>query len=166
MESINTYYEDYVHLSEFVESNHGLLFDSERSDILVQIFSGLYKQDVIARLSAEIATLVPHAKIIGTTTSGEIMNGQVTGLKIVLSFTVFRNTTVKTGIFYKEDQDEFNLGREVASTLGSDKSKLLILFATGVSFDSDQMLKGIPGGNLLKVFLSIPVNVEGVFCRI
>lgn len=141
METINTYYEDFTSLSKFVESNHHVLFDLEVSDILVQVFSGQNKPDVLLRLSSEILELIPNAKIIGTTTSGEIMNGQVTGLNIAISFTVFHNTMVKTAIFPKQEQHEFDLGKYIASELVSDMAKVLILFATGL--DSDQVLKGI-----------------------
>ncbi|SMD05180.1 sensor domain-containing diguanylate cyclase [Sporomusa malonica] len=143
MKTINTFYEDFNNLSEFVKNNRNILFSHENSAVLVQVFSGQCDQEFLERLLVEITELVPDALILGTTTSGEIMNGQVTGLKTVLSFSIFKQTILNAGFFPKENQNDFELGLEIASTLGRGEAKLLILFATGGTINSNSVLKGI-----------------------
>ncbi|MBU2703244.1 diguanylate cyclase (GGDEF)-like protein [Sporomusaceae bacterium BoRhaA] len=153
MKTINTFYEDFNGLSEFVRNNQNILRSNENSAVLVQVFNGQCDQEFFKRLLAEIAELVPDALILGTTTSGEIINGQVNGLKTVLSFSIFKRTVVKAGFFPKGNQNDFDLGRKIASTLGGGKAKLLILFATGRTMNSTAVLKGVES-----VFPGLPVT--------
>lgn len=143
METLNTFYEDYRNLSKFVQRNHDSLFGSDKIAVLVQIFTGRCEQAFLARISAEITGLIPHVRIIGTTTSGEIMNGQISGLRTVLSFSVFHHSVIKSGFFPKSGEDDFTLGQKIASDLGSDSAKVLILFSTGLSVNAKDMLWGI-----------------------
>lgn len=143
MEIINTFYDDYAGLAEFVDKHQEALARSDKAAVLVQVFSGQCEQDYLERLTAQIAGLLPHACIIGTSTSGEIMNGQVSGLKTVLSFAVFRYSQVTVGCFVKGDQDDYELGQQIASELGRDKAKVLILFSTGMTVNANKMLRGI-----------------------
>jgi len=143
LKTINTFYEDFKGLSKFIQNNQNILCSRENSAVLVQVFSGQGDQESLERLLAEITELVPYAFILGTTTSGEIMNGQVNGLKTVLSFSIFKRTIIKAGFFPKGNQNDFDLGLKIASTLGSDKAKLLILFATGGTINSNSVLKGV-----------------------
>lgn len=143
METINTFYEDFKDLSEFVQNNQNILCSHENSAVLVQVFSGQCDQQFLKRLLAEITELVPYALILGTTTSGEIMNGQVTGIKTVLSFSFFKQTIINAGFFPKGNKNDFELGLKIASTLGRGMPKLLILFATGGTINSNSVLKGV-----------------------
>lgn len=151
MKTINTFYEDYTSLSEFVKKNKAILLNPNRSAILVQIFSGRCDSAFLANMSEEINQLVPQACVIGTTTSGEIMNGQVSGLKTVLSFSVFNHSSIKAEILPKSG-DDFKLGRVLASKLGGDRARLLILFAAGQSVNAKDMLQGVQS-----VYPNLPV---------
>lgn len=152
METINTYYEDYYKLLEFVEENRSTLFCPDNSAILVQVFSGRCDPAFLSSVSAEISRLTPHVHILGTTTSGEIMDGQVTGLKTVLSYSIFRHTTVACSAFPKNGQDDFELGRQIATKLGNDSARVLILFANGQSVNPEELLVGVQS-----VYPSLPV---------
>jgi diguanylate cyclase (GGDEF)-like protein len=143
MKTINTYYEDFDGLSKFVQSNQNILDPHGNSTVLIQVFSGQCDRDFIKKLLAELTELMPHAHILGTTTSGEIMDGKVSGLKTVLSFSVFNRTMMRTGIFPKGSLNDFDLGRKIASLLGGRKAKLLILFSTGGAVNSNSVLKGV-----------------------
>ncbi|SDE16364.1 sensor domain-containing diguanylate cyclase [Sporomusa acidovorans] len=142
MQTLNTLYEDFIGLSRFVQQNHGIFLDSGQQTILVQIFSGHCEKSFLAQLTAEIKSLLPHAVIIGTTTSGEIVNGQVVGLQTVLSFSILKKSAITSGFFRATGNRDFELGQHIAAKLGNDRTKLLILFATGLS-DPQEMLMGI-----------------------
>ncbi|MGI6091821.1 MAG: FIST N-terminal domain-containing protein [Negativicutes bacterium] len=151
MKTINTFYEDYSGLNKFVKKNKEVLFNQNRSAVLAQIFSGRCDNAFLANLAEEINQLVPQACIIGTTTSGEIMNGQVSGLRTVISFSVFQHSSITAEILPKNG-DDFELGRVLASKLGSDRAKLLILFAAGLAVNTKDMLQGVQS-----VYPSLPV---------
>ncbi|KUO64506.1 MAG: hypothetical protein APF84_10460 [Gracilibacter sp. BRH_c7a] len=147
MDTLNTYYESREDLITFVKEYHDILFNNQPT-VLVQVFSGICEKEFIQRLTAEISELVPHAKIIGTTTAGEIMNGQVSEIKIVISFAMFYHTETRHKLFFKEKaQNDFELGQSIASSLCSDRTKVLILFATGLTINANQLLKGVQSIN-------------------
>jgi len=143
VKTINTYYKDYLGLVEFVQQHQQLLVSQENTAILVQVFSGRYEAEFIERLTGEILAVLPLAYIVGTTASGVIMNGEVSGLNTVLSISVFQHAVLRGRSFHKVDQEDFQFGRHIAASLASVAAKALILFGTGNSFNVDQVLKGI-----------------------
>jgi diguanylate cyclase (GGDEF)-like protein len=143
MKTINTYYHDFYGLAEFVRNNQDILGSDGHSATLIQIFSGQCDQDFLKKLLAELNLLMPQALILGTTTSGEIMNGKVSGLETVLSFSIFDQTRIRTGFFPKGDLNDFELGQKIATVFNSSQAKLLILFSTGRAINSKIVLKGI-----------------------
>jgi diguanylate cyclase (GGDEF)-like protein len=143
MKTINTYYEDYNGLAAFVRHNQKHLCFHDNSAVLIQVFSGQCDQDLLKKIIAELNELMPQALILGTTTSGEIMNGKVSGLKTVLSFSIFKRTTMRAGFFPKGHINDFELGLKIGSLLGSSMAKLLILFSTGGALNSSSVLKGV-----------------------
>lgn len=149
MKTINTYYEDQQNFAEFVRQHQDILFSPENTAILVQVFCGRNEAEYLRTLAAGILAELPLAQIIGTTTSGEIMNGEVSGLETVVSMTVFQQATIRVGCFHKGDQyeDDVALGRHIAATLGSDSAKVLILFGAGKSVKTALVLKGIEADN-------------------
>lgn len=143
MNTINIYYTDYQNLKKFVISKHDILFADNVSSVLVQVFCGNFNKEFLTLLVQQISELVPQAQIIGTTTSGEIMNGAVSGLKTVLSFSVFRHSNIKIVFAPQKNLSSYELGQSIAATLNNQKTKLLILFSTGLSIDSGRMLNGV-----------------------
>lgn len=143
METINTYYKNLTELKHFVAENQETLLSPGKSSVLVQVFSGICEMDYLNTLSRQIRELIPGAQVIGTTTNGEIMNGKVSGLKTVLSFSVFRNSQIKVAFAEMTDVDAIELGRSIARRLVNDKGKVLILFATGSTLNAGQVLQGI-----------------------
>lgn len=141
METFNTYYQDEPSLTAFIDE-HRASFSPERV-VLVQIFSGQYETAFLTTLSALITRLIPHAHVMGATTSGEIMNGKVSGLRTVLNFSVFYHSQVQLAFCLASKQDEFALGKELATKIASPKSKLLILFTAGLLVNAEAIMKGI-----------------------
>ncbi|MDD3023837.1 MAG: diguanylate cyclase, partial [Syntrophomonadaceae bacterium] len=147
MQTINTYYDDYESLEEFVKNKQEILLDSNCRAVLVQIFSGVCEKKYLLNISKQIRELIPNAQVIGTTTSGEIMNGLVSGLRTVLAFSVFHHSDIKVVFTEKKSRDDIELGRAIAARLNSEKARVLILFATGLNLNASQLLKGIQSVN-------------------
>ncbi|MEN6389059.1 MAG: FIST N-terminal domain-containing protein [Syntrophomonas sp.] len=143
METINTYYVDKGSLKNFIDDNKRLMSSGACRSVLVQVFSGICDANYLLTISRQIRGLLPHAQIIGTTTSGEIMNGVVSGLKTVLSFSVFQDSELMTVFAEKDGIDDYELGRHLAGAANPAKARVLILFATGLRLNASQLLKGI-----------------------
>lgn len=142
MKTLNTYYYDYAELQRFINENDDIFFQPRSTAIVVQIFCGLSSQQSLTRISDEVNQLIPQAVIIGTTTSGVIMNGHVSGLQTVLSFSVFYQTSARAGFFLKGSRNDYELG-QAAAQFASCHAKLLLLFSTRNSVDGSQVLQGI-----------------------
>ncbi len=147
MDTINTYYEDYISLRKFVSNNHKVLLDGNSGAVLVQIFSGICDKDYMLTISEQIRELIPGAQVIGTTTNGEIMDGLVSGMQTVLSFSAFRHSGIKVALFEKKHENDYELGRAIANRLISNLSKLLIMFSTGHTVNATRLLKGVQSVN-------------------
>lgn len=124
-----------------------------KGEIFVQVFSGILDPGAIQHILDSLAAVLPNARIIGTTTAGEIMDGTMISSQIVLSFSIFDDTTVKTYHFSKTD---FENGVRAAQSVISERTKLCIVFAEGLKNDSESFLNGfssvcndviIAGGN-------------------
>ncbi|MBP2650664.1 MAG: diguanylate cyclase [Firmicutes bacterium] len=147
MKSINTYYDDFKSLVEFITKNQDCIFDRNASAVFVQIFSGHCEGEYLSQVSAEVSRLVPHACIIGSTTGGEITNGKVSVLKTVLSFSIFYYSKVRCTLLEKNKDDDYSLGLSLATQLTSPTAKIMLIFATSLSVDVNKLLLGIHKGN-------------------
>jgi len=136
--SFSTYYENAVQLEEYIENNH--LKNSP--SLLIQIFTASLDKDYIQTLLNELHCFLPQAKIIGSTTDGEISNGKVSTQKTVLSFSEFKNTKLKVAIIEHQDSG-FLSGKKLAQTLLTHESKLLIVFSDGLHTNGEAFLDGI-----------------------
>jgi hypothetical protein len=70
------------------------LYDTE--DLLIQVFTGVCDIPYIQTLQETLVTFFPHARIIGTTTSGEIIEGKAKMNTTVLAFSFFEHTKIRT----------------------------------------------------------------------
>ena len=143
MITLNTYYTDFYRLKKFI-SDHRLLFNSpQKKSILVQVFSGICDKIWLESLRTEIRGLLPDATIIGTTTMGEIMNGEVSSLKTAISISLFDSAGLTLIQETRGDATCFELGEAIAEKSRRVNSKVLIMFSTLQERDASEMLRGI-----------------------
>jgi len=112
----------------------------KKDNILIQIFCGKNKEKlkyIINFLNKEL----PHAICIGSSTDGEIDNSEVTIESIVISISIFEDTTLKT--HYTTKKSCFNKGVDLANKLVTPKTKLLILFLNSLGSNGEEFIKGI-----------------------
>ncbi|EJF07802.1 hypothetical protein ThvES_00001410 [Thiovulum sp. ES] len=115
-------------------------------NLLVQIFSGQGTVGLM-KSSAIIEEELPNAKIIGTTTAGEISDTEVSTSKIVVSISSFVATTLKGELFIGT-LDSFSCGQKVAETLFTPKTKLVIIFTdSSPVFNVEDFLDGVTSAN-------------------
>lgn len=103
---------------------------SANSGVLVQIFSGSMDMYLLHSITDSIFQQLPDAIVIGTTSSGEILEGKILENNIVISLLAFEHTTLKS-IHLAENNSEL-LGQETANAIVSDDTRVVILFADGL----------------------------------
>ena len=171
MKTFNTIYSDLYDLKEFISKNN---IQSQKS-ILLQIFTGVCNKNYISNLIKDIKSLIPHIKIIGSTTSGEIFEGNHLKNSIVLSFSVFENTTIKT-YATKYIEDSYLMGKTLINKFDFKESpKVAITFVGGLYTNAQEYISsfseynknltiagGLAGDN--EAFIETLVfNEDGIF---
>lgn len=138
MKTFNTYFKDEVTLKEFLAKSK--ITDNKR--LLIQVFIGINELTSIKSVLSVLRKLLPSAKIIGATTDGEIMNARVSTNRIVLSFTQFYHTNLKTHI-EKRVNNEQNIGANLAKNLIEKDTKVIITLTDGLHANGENYLKSI-----------------------
>ncbi len=109
-------------------------------NILIQVFCGHSHEDfkaIIGILHKEL----PHAISIGTTTDGEINNQTISVEKTIVSISTFAHTRLKSA--YVQTEECFENGVNIAKSLMTDNTKLLIFFTDGTTSNGEEFLKGV-----------------------
>ncbi len=127
IKSLNIKYHRQGDLSPAIETARGYRPDQ----ILIQVFCGVLNTGVVENLIEEIHSTFPETAIIGTSTAGEIMDGEALDEAIVVNFNFFSHTNVQaTLITQNEDLDK--AGKDISTSLKQDDTKALILFGCGL----------------------------------
>ncbi len=142
MKTINHNYTDTRILETFIHDNK-----LKNKNILLQIFTGVCNTQYIQEIINIVKSGIPNIKIIGSTTSGEIIGDSVQNNSTVLSFSVFENTKVVT--YYTENQEHSyktaqNLIRQFSTT---SKPKVAISFTDGLNTNGEEYLNAFKDYN-------------------
>ncbi|MGB3210366.1 MAG: FIST N-terminal domain-containing protein [Desulforhopalus sp.] len=99
--------------------------------LLIQVFCGEPSEQYIQTLLAEITRIFPGVQILGTTTAGEIMDGESFDKTTVINFTQFENTEVRTALA-DENEDLYSTGLQLGEAVYQPGIKLAIVFGCGI----------------------------------
>ena len=146
MKTYNLKYTDNFQLDDFIISN-GI---DKYSNILIQIFSGCLNEELLLSISQNIKMHLPESEILGTTTAGEIYEGKMYDEQIIISFSVFSNTSLRSNI-YKIEDENINFDT-VIEDLVTEDTKVLIVFSDGLQSNGEDIIKEI---SLLKPELTV-----------
>lgn len=136
MLTLNKLYENNEDLKDFIAQHNIIKYEN----VLLQVFTGNDNIEFIKALVQTIKTILPDVKIIGTTTSGEIIDGEVTEYETVLSFTIFENTQIAVY------SSRYTVGSaELAQSLITQfdqhkKPQVAISFADGLKVNGEEYL--------------------------
>ncbi len=111
-------------------------------NLLLQIFTSINDEEIIAALLQDITKLLPRAQIIGATTDGEICNEKVMTHTTVISISIFEKTKLKTALVTNVN-DSKKMGQEMAQELLCQDTKLIITFADGLYTNGEEYLQGL-----------------------
>ncbi len=142
MRTFNTYYTDQTALEEFIKTNN--IQDS--SSVLIQVFTAQNSIEFIQSLTSKVDKLLPSSHLIGSTTDGEIKDGEVSTEKTVISFTIFSKTSLK--VYISESYDNCKeAGEKLALNLVTKNTKGIIAFIDGLGGNGEEFLDGISSVN-------------------
>jgi len=137
LRTFNIEYTSNDQLEKFLKENN--IIDSEK--ILLQVFTGVCDEIFINKLIDDIKSLLPSINIIGSTTDGEILEGDVASLSTVLSFSIFDNTKIDI-IRSSTNKSSFQAAKSLIKEFKDiDNIKLAIVFADGLKTNGEGFLK-------------------------
>jgi len=137
MKAYITHYYNQEGLSSFVSQNS--IDDS--SSLLIQIFTANNREEFIRQLLSELTEIFPKAIVIGSTTDGEIVNGESSRNGTIISFTHFEHSSLQYAV--DMSADSFQRGKKLATKLVDSESKLFIIFSEGLQTNGEEFLKGV-----------------------
>jgi serine phosphatase RsbU (regulator of sigma subunit) len=108
---------------------------------LIQVFSGCIEKNEILDICKILKDKNSDIKFIGTTTAGEIYNGNIGKGSITISIMEFEHTSFINKHFNNEDN--FELGVDIANSLFVDNTKVMILFIEGLLNNGNDVVDGI-----------------------
>ena len=112
---------------------------------LLQVFSGFVSESEVKQIQSIIKNKNDKIIFVGSTTAGEIYEGEVYENSINISIMEFENTTFKQSYFI--DEDDFNLGEKIATSLFTKNTKATILFIDGLHTNGNDVIDGISSIN-------------------
>ena len=151
MKTFNIIFNSFEELETFLKKH----IKHEKNEILLQIFSGYVDNTFLEELIQFVLKFNPNVKIIGTTTDGEIIEGNILKNSVVLSFSLFEQTDLST--FYidlTEMKQKFKSnysfygGVELAKKMNiTEKTKGVIIFGDGLTLNGEEFLNGFASIN-------------------
>lgn len=137
MKTFNTTYKTQELLKNFIFTNK----IDEEDEVLVQVFTGIIDKNYIKSLVKNILYIIPHAKIIGSTTSGEILQSSTYEKTTLLSFSIFKKTKIK--IYYQQYETySSNVAKKLYDRFEKPQDiKLMITFTDGLGLNGERFIK-------------------------
>ncbi len=136
MKTFNYKYVGSKGLEEFIKM-HKI---AENKSTLIQVFTGLCEVAFIESLVSDIKHNLPQAKIIGSTTSGEIIDATVYEHSTIISFTLFEKTHLST-YFQELTNDSYESAKSLIAQFDkSKKAKVAISFSDGLHTNGEAYL--------------------------
>ncbi|QOP41921.1 HD domain-containing phosphohydrolase [Sulfurimonas marina] len=136
MKQINYEYTNKDDLEQFVVNNIQV---SNQKKILIQLFSSNTLYMEVLKIKNELQTLLEGASIITTTTAGIVHDGKISDNKIVLSFSIFENSSIKATGYYNSSTEE--IINDLKVNYLTNDTKLLIAFANTFKIDASDILQ-------------------------
>ncbi|MCR5758155.1 MAG: GGDEF domain-containing protein [Selenomonas sp.] len=137
--AINTIKELQSCVEEVREESRSL---KQLSSVLVSVFMDTSKKAMLEEIQKSIRAVFPEAQMIGSVSSGDIVNGQLLDRGVVVNFTLFEESTVRVFAYDFQEQKSSVAGRELLAILQADKEATAVeVITTGFHLDINPFLK-------------------------
>lgn len=143
MKSLTYLVKDIPALQAYLESL--AVHDIETSQsVFVQVFSSLSKKEILAPIISEIRRHIPKAVVVGSTTVGEIIHGQLQVGTVVLSFSFFEKTVLRTFPVAISTGNEFETGKSLMREINAiGEVAGVLMLATPQSISVSKLFDGM-----------------------
>lgn len=153
MKTLNTYFYNKEHLEDFIAAPQFQEHLNSSISVFVKVYAGVADFLQLEYMLGELTRLLPNAYIVGASTTGEIMDAEMSSNKVILSFNFFKETQFKIGIFnYKAIRSEADLISRIENDYVGSNTKGLLVFSTISGYSIDVILD-----KLSRSFPQIPV---------
>ena len=142
MKTFNHTFTTYHNLENFLLTNS----IARAQTLLIQCFDGELSKRRTKRLIANLSSVLPQAILIGTSTDGEIIEGESYSNSIVLSFSIFERSELYTEVL-SLDVGSYYAGKILGQEALEFKAKAMILFSDALSVNGDDLMRGINSTN-------------------
>lgn len=142
MKSLNLDYKSNKELKQFISKSS----IKNSSNLLIQVFCSVNNNSKIEKLLSNIVSILPNSILIGATSRGEIIDGEVLDEKIIINFTDFQHTNLKLTIL-KNIKNSAELGKRFSKEADTKDLKAVITFACGLEFNGDEFLQNVSFSN-------------------
>lgn len=117
-----------------------------KQHILIQVFTSHNNKTYIQQLQQLVDNTLPQAKLIGTTTDGEISTDGLQEDSTIFSFSIFESTDIKTTLIENNNFSSDTLGEKTINEFNKtdlEKTKIAFTFTDGLHTNGEKYLKGI-----------------------
>jgi len=136
MKTFNIQFEDRSQLIDFMNDNNIY----QNKNILIQVFTGVIDEKESLKVTNILKNYIPHSHILGVSTAGEIVDGRMYDGTILITFTIFESTTIKSKLY--DFNNSFDT-HDIIKSLVQDNTKALIIFSDGLTSNAEELLKTI-----------------------
>ena len=112
---------------------------------VLQVFTSYVLKEEVEAIRVILNHKNPDLSFIGTTTAGEIFNGEALSNKIVVSAMIFERTTFSQAHIVGDN--DFELGVTLVEELVDEQTKAVIMFVEGLSTNSNDVIDGVSSIN-------------------
>lgn len=145
MKNVTYSFTDFNKLKAFLLSHEIQSCYNASKSTLIQIFSSQDKVDLLIEIVATIEDIMPTTILVGTTSIGEILEGNLQVGTILLSISFFNDTVLKTITQTCISGNEFADGHELIQDLNNIKEEIagVLILGTPLSTNISELFRGM-----------------------
>ena len=149
MKQYNHHYKNREGFCKFLKDSS---IDKQHKNTLIQMFTSLGTKAEIEDVATQIHIALPNAALIGASTAGEIMDGEMFDNSTVITISVFEKTTLDA--YYEREEDSYTLGVDLSKKVFDKETKCVITFLDGLEHNGQEYLYGLSSFNFNKVAIA------------
>jgi len=137
---MKTYNHQFVDMPRLVDFIRASTFRHART-VLLQIFTGVCDTAFIRGLIQTTVDEIPHVKLIGATTDGEILDGDAFDQTTVFSFSAFEHTDIVTHAMSTQEDSYATAQVLIQCIQNAGQARVLISFVHGLKINGEEYLQ-------------------------
>ncbi len=149
MQQYNCKYTDSDTFLKFLKNSS---IDVHQENILIQMFTSLESKQEIENIALHVRSVFTNAVLVGASSAGEILNGEMLDNRTVVSISIFEKTKITAS--YAVEKDSYTLGLALSKKIFDKETKCVITFLDGLEHNGQEYLHGLSSCNFNKVAIA------------